>query len=75
MPITSYKIKGRCRLHGGASGSAGPPGERNGQTDPEGELGPSDSAGTLVAQMSSAAATTPRRGEKQSSCAVWNFSP
>jgi len=23
--------KGRCRLHGGASGSGGPPGERNGQ--------------------------------------------
>ena len=32
--------------------------------NPEGELGPSDSAGTLVAQMSSAAATTPRREEK-----------
>jgi ABC-type uncharacterized transport system substrate-binding protein len=30
MPITSDK-KGRCRLHGGASGSGGPPGERNGQ--------------------------------------------
>jgi hypothetical protein len=24
-------VKGRCRLHGGASGSGGPPGERNGQ--------------------------------------------
>jgi glucans biosynthesis protein len=23
--------KGRCRLHGGANGSGGPPGERNGQ--------------------------------------------
>jgi len=23
--------KGRCRLHGGARGSGGPPGERNGQ--------------------------------------------
>jgi hypothetical protein len=23
--------KGRCRLHGGASGSGGPPGKRNGQ--------------------------------------------
>jgi hypothetical protein len=23
--------KGRCRLHGGASGSDGPPGKRNGQ--------------------------------------------
>jgi len=23
--------KGRCRLHGGAAGSGGPPGERNGQ--------------------------------------------
>jgi hypothetical protein len=23
--------EGRCRLHGGASGSGGPPGERNGQ--------------------------------------------
>jgi hypothetical protein len=23
--------KGRCRLHGGAKGSAGPPGKRNGQ--------------------------------------------
>jgi hypothetical protein len=23
--------KGRCRLHGGAKGSGGPPGERNGQ--------------------------------------------
>jgi hypothetical protein len=25
------EILGRCRLHGGASGSGGPPGERNGQ--------------------------------------------
>jgi hypothetical protein len=28
MPTTSDK---KCRLHGGASGSGGPPGERNGQ--------------------------------------------
>jgi len=28
LPATK---KGRCRLHGGASGSGGPPGERNGQ--------------------------------------------
>jgi hypothetical protein len=30
LQVTSDK-KGRCRLHGGASGSGGPPGERNGQ--------------------------------------------
>jgi hypothetical protein len=30
LPVASDK-KGRCRLHGGASGSGGPPGERNGQ--------------------------------------------
>ena len=30
LPVTGDK-KGRCRLHGGASGSGGPPGERNGQ--------------------------------------------
>src|SRR6266851_983066 len=28
---SSATKKGRCRLHGGASGSGGPPGERNGQ--------------------------------------------
>jgi hypothetical protein len=28
--LTATK-KGRCRLHGGASGSGGPPGKRNGQ--------------------------------------------
>ena len=28
---TSATKKGRCRLHGGTSGSGGPPGERNGQ--------------------------------------------
>src|SRR5262245_42932434 len=32
MPCRSPATKkGRCRLHGGASGSGGPPGERNGQ--------------------------------------------
>jgi hypothetical protein len=30
LPIASDE-KGRCRMHGGASGSGGPPGERNGQ--------------------------------------------
>ena len=30
LPVTSTK-KGRCRLHGGASGSGGPNGKRNGQ--------------------------------------------
>ena len=30
LPVASDK-KGRCRLHGGANGSGGPPGERNGQ--------------------------------------------
>jgi hypothetical protein len=30
LPVTGDE-KGRCRLHGGASGSGGPPGERNGQ--------------------------------------------
>jgi hypothetical protein len=30
LPVTNDK-KGRCRLHGGSSGSGGPPGERNGQ--------------------------------------------
>jgi len=30
LPITSDE-KGRCRLHGGASGSGAPPGEWNGQ--------------------------------------------
>jgi hypothetical protein len=28
---TSATKKGRCRLHGGATGSGAPPGERNGQ--------------------------------------------
>jgi hypothetical protein len=32
MPCRSPATKkGRCRLHGGAAGSGGPPGERNGQ--------------------------------------------
>ena len=31
LPVTSATKKGRCRLHGDASGSDGPPGERNGQ--------------------------------------------
>jgi hypothetical protein len=30
LPVTSDE-KGRCRLHGAANGSDGPPGERNGQ--------------------------------------------
>jgi len=30
LPVASDK-KGRCRLHGGARGSGGPPGKRNGQ--------------------------------------------
>src|SRR5262249_18445632 len=31
LAVASDKKKGRCRLHGGASGSGGPPGECNGQ--------------------------------------------
>jgi hypothetical protein len=30
LPVASDE-KGRCRLHGGANGSGGPPGKRNGQ--------------------------------------------
>jgi hypothetical protein len=31
LPLTGDEKKGRCRLHGGANGSGGPPGKRNGQ--------------------------------------------
>jgi len=31
QPSWTATKKGRCRLHGGATGSGGPPGERNGQ--------------------------------------------
>ena len=29
--LVAVVLEGRCRLHGGASGSGGPPGKRNGQ--------------------------------------------
>src|SRR5947209_2182819 len=41
LPVTSATKKGRCRLHGGASGSGGPPGERN-VAFRDGGIGPLD---------------------------------